>query len=108
MSDKETVESGEIHLNLSGRVARGEYCNFVAVSHSPSEFVLDFARVMPAVDNAPVVSRLIMTPDSAKRFLYTLHRNIENYENRYGAITLYDPDDSDRDPFIGGGRPTEA
>ena len=59
----------KMQLDLSAEVAAGTYSNLVVISHSISEFVLDFARIMPGVDSPRVVSRVIMTPDHAKRLL---------------------------------------
>ena len=76
----------------------GVYSNLVVISHSSSEFVLDFARVMPGLPNAKVVSRIVMTPDHVKRLLRALSDNIERYEDIYGDIDLHDG--SDENPFI--------
>lgn len=65
-----------------------QYSNFVIVSHSPQEIVLDFARILPGRDGARVISRVIMTPQNAKMFLNALHTNIGNYEQKFGEIVV--------------------
>lgn len=62
------------------------YSNFAVITHSPSEVVVDFARVLPQVPKAKVYARIIMTPMSAKLLLRALQENIENYEKQYGEV----------------------
>ncbi len=64
------------------------YANFVIVSHSASEVVLDFARVLPNVPKAKVHARILMTPLNAKTLLRALQENLGRYEERYGEIKL--------------------
>ncbi len=71
----------------------GVYANLVIISHSSSEFVLDFARVMPGYPNAKVLSRVVMTPDHSKRLLRALTENIRRYEKNYGEIDMHEEDD---------------
>ncbi len=66
----------------------GVYSNLVMITHSPSEFVLDFARIMPGLPKAKVVSRVIMAPQHAKMFLKALEDNIKKYEERFGEIKI--------------------
>jgi len=64
----------------------GTYSNFVLITHSPSEFVFDFGRVVPGVQKVKVESRVIMTPQHAKLLLRTIEDNIKKYEARFGEI----------------------
>jgi hypothetical protein len=71
---------------LSEEVAEGIYSNLAMIAHSNSEFVIDFIRLMPGVPKARVKSRVIITPEHAKRLLSALKDNIEKYENTFGPI----------------------
>ncbi|MCL4505054.1 MAG: DUF3467 domain-containing protein [Chloroflexi bacterium] len=62
------------------------YSNFVVIQHSPSEFILDFARILPNMPSAKVGARVVMTPMHAKLLLRALQENIEKFEAQYGAI----------------------
>lgn len=78
----------ELDLELDNTVAEGEYSNLVVISHSTSEFVLDFVRLMPGVSKARVKSRIVLAPEHAKRLLLSLQENIERYEALVGKIQL--------------------
>ncbi len=69
-------------------MAEGIYSNLAIISHSSSEFVLDFIRIMPGLPKAPVKSRIILTPEHAKRLLYALQENIAKYEQQNGKIKI--------------------
>ena len=64
------------------------YSNFVIISHSQEEFIIDFARIMPGKEEAKVVSRIIMTPKNAKNFLVAMNNNISGFEKQFGEIIL--------------------
>ncbi len=83
---QEPEESGEINVELSEEMAEGEYVNLAMIAHSQSEFIVDFIRFMPGLPKAKVKSRVILTPDHARRLLNALKENIERYEDTYGAI----------------------
>ena len=76
----------QFNIELSEEIAEGVYSNLVMISHSPEEFILDFIRVMPGVPKARVKSRIIVTPQHAKRLLRALADNIEKYESAHGEI----------------------
>lgn len=78
----------KLNINLPADVAEGIYSNLAVISHSQSEFVLDFIRVMPGVDKANVKSRIILTPEHAKRLLQALQENVERYEDEHGRVEL--------------------
>jgi hypothetical protein len=79
-------QPNQLNIELSEDVAEGIYSNLVMIAHSPEEFILDFIRVMPGVPQAKVRSRIIVTPQHAKRLLHALADNIERYERAYGEI----------------------
>ena len=78
----------QINVNLSEEVAQGIYSNLAVINHSSSEFIVDFIRIMPGVHKADVKSRVILTPEHAKRFLNALKDNIQKYEEMYGEIEV--------------------
>jgi hypothetical protein len=77
-----------IQVELDEKAAEGIYSNFVLTGHTPSEFMLDFARFLPGNKKAKVYARIVMTPQSAKTLLMVLERTIKQYEGNFGEITL--------------------
>ena len=86
MEDKAKKQKNQINIELKEEVAQGTYSNLAIITHSSSEFVLDFVRVMPGVPKAEVKSRVILTPEHAKRLLKALQDNVEKYEKAHGPI----------------------
>ena len=87
MSDKgKNVQ--QINIELDEKVSSGEYANFVVVTHSPAEFVMDFTRILPGIPKAKVHSRVIMAPQHAKAYLAALNENIKKYESKHGEIKM--------------------
>jgi len=84
MENKEN--QGGLNIELNEETAQGVYSNLAVLSHSGSEFIVDFVRMMPGIPKAPVKSRIIMTPDNAKRLLKALGDNIRKYEQTFGEI----------------------
>lgn len=82
----EDQENRNIDIELGQDVAQGTYANLAVITHSSSEFVLDFVRMMPGLPKPEVKSRVIVTPEHAKRLLATLQENIAKYEQSYGTI----------------------
>jgi hypothetical protein len=80
--------SQQINIELSEEVAEGMYANLVMIAHSNSEFVLDFIKMLPGLPKAKVKSRIILTPEHAKRLLKALEDNIQKYESNFGSIKL--------------------
>lgn len=74
--------TNEIQIELSEEIAQGTYSNLAIISHSSSEFILDFIRVVPGAPKAQVKSRIILTPDNAKRLLYALEENVAKFEEQ--------------------------
>ncbi|MBL6446900.1 DUF3467 domain-containing protein [Fulvivirga sp. 29W222] len=85
--NKEKKENpNQINIELSEEVAEGVYSNLAMIAHSNSEFVIDFIRLMPGVPKAKVKSRIVITPEHAKRLLTALNENIHKYEETFGPI----------------------
>ena len=80
----------QLNIELSAEVAEGTYSNLAIISHSSSEFVIDFIRIMPGTPKAKVKSRIILTPEHAKRLLFALQDNISKYEQQHGKIKTPD------------------
>ena len=83
---EEIKDPNQISIELTEEMAEGEYANLVMIAHSSSEFVFDFIRMMPGLPKAKVKSRVVMTPEHAKRMLLALKENIEKYEDAFGMI----------------------
>jgi hypothetical protein len=77
-----------IPLEIDEKAAEGVYSNFVLTAHTASEFIIDFARMLPGVKKAKVSSRIVMTPQTAKSLHMVLSRTIEKYESTFGEIKL--------------------
>jgi len=80
------MDENQLDIEISEEVADGIYCNLAILTHSNTEFVADFIRVMPGLPKAKVKSRIILTPEHAKRLLSALAENIEKYEAANGVI----------------------
>jgi hypothetical protein len=78
----------QLAIELNEEVAQGTYSNLAIITHSPSEFVVDFVRVMPGIPKANVKSRIILTPEHAKRLMLALQENILKYESINGTISV--------------------
>ena len=76
----------QINIELKEDVAQGIYSNLAIITHSSSEFVIDFVRIMPGIPKANVQSRIILTPEHAKRLLLALKDNIDKFESLHGPI----------------------
>ncbi|MDY9919909.1 hypothetical protein PSM36_1887 [Proteiniphilum saccharofermentans] len=81
-------KNNEIQIELSDEIAQGIYSNLAIISHSSSEFVVDFVRIVPGVPKAKVKSRIILTPEHAKRLLMALKDNIDKFEQQNGSIRI--------------------
>jgi hypothetical protein len=83
-----------LNIELTEDVAEGTYSNLAIINHSPSEFVVDFVQMMPGIKKAKVKSRVILTPQHAKRLMKALVENISKFENQHGSIKDVDPSSS--------------
>ena len=82
----EGPQEGKLNIELTEEVAEGIYSNLAIISHSNSEFVFDFIKVMPGLPKAKVKSRIMMTPQHAKRLMKALQDNVAKFEAQNGAI----------------------
>ena len=87
---KENKKEG-LNIELTEEVAEGTYSNIAIINHSPSEFVVDFIQMMPGVPKAKVKSRIILTPQHAKRLMNALNDNISKFQAQHGEIKDVDP-----------------
>lgn len=78
-----------IEIQLDEQVAQGNYCNLAIIAHSTSEFILDFATMLPGLPKARVKSRVVLTPEHAKRLLLSLQENVTRYESSFGKINIH-------------------
>src|SRR6056300_773916 len=90
MEDKKQ-KAQQINIELNEEVAQGVYSNLAVITHSTSEFVVDFVRIMPGIPKANVKSRIILTPEHAKRLLMALQDNIKKFEAINGPIKNVKP-----------------
>ncbi len=88
----EANNQNQLNIELTDEVADGIYSNLAIISHSPTEFIVDFVNMMPGVPKAKVKSRIILHPQHAKRLLRALKDNIAKYESVNGAIREQDTD----------------
>jgi uncharacterized protein (DUF1778 family) len=86
MENKENKKQNQINIELSEEVGSGIYANLAVITHSAAEFVVDFVRIMPGLPKAKVQSRIILTPEHAKRLMHALQDNISKYESVHGTI----------------------
>lgn len=100
------VNQNQINIELSEETAEGIYANLAMIAHSNSEFVIDFIRLMPGVPKAKVKSRIVVTPEHAKRLLGALQENIRKYEDSFGPIKK--TDEAPKFPMNFGGTVGEA
>ena len=94
MADPKKTKKGQINIELDEQVAQGIYSNLAIINHSVSEFVIDFVTIMPGLPKSKVKSRIILTPQHAKRFLKALNDNVKRFENAHGVIK-----DNDQPPL---------
>lgn len=78
----------KMSLELKPEVAKGEYSNLAIITHSHSEFIIDFATMLPGLEKPQIHNRIVMTPEHAKRLLNALAENISKYESNFGQISL--------------------
>src|SRR3989304_4584869 len=86
MEAKRPPQPQSINIEVGGTEAEGIYSNFVVISHSLSEFVLDFARVLPGVPQSRVCARIVMTAPNIRALLHALEQNVKKYEDQFGKI----------------------
>jgi hypothetical protein len=82
----EEQQPNQLSVELPEDMAEGVYANLAMIAHSNSEFIIDFIRLMPGVPKAKVKSRVVITPEHAKRLLMALKENVQKYEETFGPI----------------------
>ena len=88
--EKNKDSKGKINIELDEKVAEGTYSNLAIINHSVSEFVIDFVSIMPGSPKNKVKSRIIITPQHAKKLAKALNDNISRFEDNFGSIKDYD------------------
>lgn len=88
MNKKNEVIEQPIDIELTEEVAEGTYSNLAIITHSQAEFILDFVRILPGIPKGKVKSRIIMTPQHAKRLLFALGENMQKFEASFGEVDL--------------------
>ncbi len=88
MDNKNNNQGPQLQIDLPQDVVQGVYSNFAIISHSSSEFIIDFASMLPGIPKAQVRSRVLLAPEHAKRLLGALQENVMKYENEFGAIKM--------------------
>lgn len=104
----ENKNPNQLNIELSEEVGQGTYSNLAIITHSSSEFVLDFVRIMPGIPKANVKSRIILTPEHAKRLLMALEDNVKKFEKQHGPIKVSGPQNPMIPPMNFGGPAAEA
>ena len=104
--DEKNPKQQQLNIELNEEVAHGIYSNLAVITHSSSEFVVDFVRIMPGIPKANVKSRIILTPEHAKRLLLALQDNIKKYESVYGPVKNFKSNPVQGIPPMGFGGPT--
>ncbi|HXK81219.1 MAG TPA: DUF3467 domain-containing protein [Bacteroidales bacterium] len=106
MEDK--AKKNQVNIELKEDVAQGVYSNLAVITHSNAEFVVDFVRIMPGLPKAQVKSRVILTPEHAKRLMMALQDNIKKFEQANGEIKVKDPNKGPIMPLTFGGPTAQA
>ena len=86
MMEDQIQQQNQLNIEISEEVAEGEYANLAIITHSHAEFVIDFVNVMPGTPKSKVKSRIILTPQHAKRFMKALTENVQRFEAANGKI----------------------
>ncbi len=94
MEENENRQSMSLQLDIKPDVARGIYSNLVLINHSPGDFVIDFAQMFPGMQKPEVASRMILSPEHAKRLLLALQENVYKYEQAFGRINIGSAEES--------------
>ncbi|MCH4148379.1 MAG: DUF3467 domain-containing protein [Prevotella sp.] len=100
--NKDNKQQMQLQMELKPDVASGVYSNLALISHSHSDFVLDFASILPGLPKPVVNARVIMAPEHAKRLMAALQENVMKYEQEFGPIDLGEQHSRTISPFGGG------
>ncbi|MDE6271515.1 MAG: DUF3467 domain-containing protein [Muribaculaceae bacterium] len=85
-NEKQPQNGNQLQIQLRPEIADGKYSNLAMIGHGPNEFIIDFIFAAPGMPQAPVVSRMIMSPENAKQLMYALTDNVQKYEAQFGEI----------------------
>jgi len=108
MEEKKDPKPNQISIELKEDIAQGTYSNLAVITHSSSEFVIDYIRVVPGVPKADVKSRIILTPEHAKRLMLALQDNIAKFESVHGEIKKIEGSGTPMVPLNFGGPTAQA
>lgn len=109
MEETKKQNPNQLNIELKEDVGQGIYSNLAIITHSTSEFVIDFVRIMPGMPKAGVKSRIILTPEHAKRLLLALQDNVKKFEHQHGTIKVTHGHDPNMPPIsFGGGNIPQA
>ncbi len=103
---EDQTKKNQINIELTDDIAEGVYSNLAIITHSHAEFIIDFIKMMPGTPKAKVKSRIILTPEHAKRLFKALHDNIRKFEQMHGPIK--ESKDGGTPPFTMGGPTAQA
>ena len=103
---EDQTKKNQINIELTDDIAEGVYSNLAIITHSHAEFIIDFIKMMPGTPKAKVESRIILTPEHAKRVFNALHDNIRKFEQMHGPIK--ESKDGGAPPFTMGGPTAQA
>lgn len=103
--DNKQANQNKLNIELTDEIGEGIYSNLAIITHSRSEFVIDFIKMLPGIPKAKVKSRIILTPQHAKRLVKALNDNIKKFESMHGEIK---DSDLDQIPFNFGGPTAQA
>ncbi|WP_457615475.1 DUF3467 domain-containing protein [Lutibacter sp.] len=90
MDNQKPKKEGQLNIELDDKTAEGIYSNLAIINHSVSEFIVDFISIMPGQPKAKVKSRIILTPQHAKRLVKALAENVNRFEQSHGEIKDYE------------------
>lgn len=90
MAEQKNNKENKLNIELNEQTAEGIYSNLAIINHSISEFIVDFVKIMPGAPKAKVKSRIILTPQHAKRLAKALADNVQRFENAHGEIKDYE------------------
>lgn len=99
MAENNKDNKNQIQIQLKPEIADGKYSNLAMIGHGPNEFLIDFIFAPPSMPQAPVVSRILMSPENAKQLLFALSDNISKYEKVFGEIKPRRPINGEQSPF---------
>lgn len=89
--EQEPNKQQQLNIELTEEIAEGTYSNLAIITHSNSEFIIDFVNIMPGVPKARVKSRIVLTPQHAKRLMRALADNINKFEKMHGTVQDVEP-----------------